>query len=585
MKKKLLSIISIFVAMLMCFAFVACNETTEPTPTPDVTDKNELPADKTLEAINTLLSAHGYSVAVKATVNSEKTEEPIVIDELAVKKGDVFKVLGDDENAYIDCSTGYAYYEQDGEFFYYEQVIPTGYVDYLKDVVDGLLPKTDEEKLEFYEKLQDVIEYDAATKTGTYFISLKEIVNFFFTPLQNSYKNGTDTVLDLIDMYIAVFVSNNDYKSLDAILTYCINHFDDIKDITLGEILLNSDNELGISVKDILALTGNAPPEEYLSAVESRTVGEALTAVTDYITAKLGESLNAGSIGEIDPSELIAAALFAPVDPADIAKTPAKLRMIKVSVLLILNSITVKDAVDLSAGSLPPDLYLFISKEIKFKKLQAKIGFTFDDDYNFSKITVDGEVAHNYTSTPNDNAEFFSDNNYTVDAAFDIYDYTDEGEYTLAAPEREENPGHVEVAVVVRADSNALSYDFYYEEGSEITVSDYAFYNVAGEPYEGMDNAVTYDAATKTFSVKASALSPVFSAENFYTEQGGVVLMTAIVEYSEGETYVLNVKFYVFKDASVDSALSSSIPMLADIFGGSNGDFEEYPDVDFQPEE
>ncbi|MCH5351104.1 MAG: hypothetical protein J1F39_03950 [Clostridiales bacterium] len=591
MKKKLLSIISIFVAMLMCFALVACNEEVEPTPTPE--DKNALPADKTMEAIDALLTAHGYKVNVKITRDSKSAKNPVTAENVLEKKGDVLKVPGDGETVYYNFATGYSYYEEDGEVYYYSQFLPSGYAAYLKDVVYGMLPETPAEKLEFYNKLQEQVKYDPSTKTGTYNLALKEVVNLFADPAQSAYKDGKTSVLKLIDTYLAMFVADSRYKTLDGVLTALINNYDAVKDATLGELLDEINDTLGVSVKDILESSGMGLPEEAWEIIDARTVGETLTALTNYMEAKLfGESDpeedEEGPAGGIDPDDLFEAintALFSPVNPDDVAATPAKLRIMKGVLIGVLDSIPFKTAVDTYGDELPPDLAILIKNNVKFTKLDAEIKFTFDDDYNFSKITLDAGVAHNYTSVDGDDAEFFADNDYSINAVLDFSDYTTEGEFTLTAPEREDNPEHVEVSVIVRADSKDATYDFYYEEGSDITVSGYTFYNVQGEPYSGMDNAVTYNAETKTFSVKASALSPVISAENFYTEQSGTVFMTALVSYGEGETYVLNVYFFVAKDATLDSAVNVSVPVFSKLFGGSDGDYEEYPDFDYQPAE
>lgn len=588
MKKKILSIISVFVAMLMCFSLVACNDANEPDPkpTPDTTDTNVLPADKTLQAIDTLLTAHGYKADAKVTTNSEFSPQPITVEYAFEKKGDVFKVTEDGESdTYLNLNTGFSYYETEEGLFAYEQAIPSGYAAYLKDVAYGLLPQTPEEKLELYKKLQDAIEYDSETNTGTYKLALKEIVNLLVLPAQNSYKGGKDSVLYVIDTYLKIFVADSSYNSLDKILTHLMDKYDDVKDASIGELLKDIEDEYGVSVKDLLMGMDMELPEEAWEAIDTRTVGEALTALADYITGKMNEN---GGEGEYDMDEVfeaINAALFAPVNPSDVALTPLKLQIIKATLIATLDSFTFKDAIDLYGDALPPDLVLLITKDIKMTKLNLEVKFTFDDDYNFSKITLDAAAAHNYTHVEGDGAEFFANNNYELNIELDISDYTTEGEFTFELAERDYNPDSVEIAVIVRADANTASYDFYYEEGSEITVSNYAFYNISGEPYDGMDNAVTYDAATKTFSVKSASLSPIFSAENFYAEQSATIFMTATVEYGEGETYVLNVKFFVVEDASLNSAINTSIPIFSALFGGSDGEFGEYPDFDYQPEE
>ena len=107
MKKKLLSIISLLVAFVMCFALVACEETNTPSGGPS----NELPADKTVEAIEDLVTTHGYKLTLKTTQNSDKTTTPPTSEQVFEKKGDVLRIEGAEVDTYLNLATGYMYRE------------------------------------------------------------------------------------------------------------------------------------------------------------------------------------------------------------------------------------------------------------------------------------------------------------------------------------------------------------------------------------------------------------------------------------------------------------------------------------------
>ncbi len=592
MKKKILAIISILIAFVMCFALVACDRTgspENPQEPSDPADKNKLPADKTVTAVENLATLHGYTVGGKITLESGKSTQPEVIEFTLEKKGDTVKITSEGmDTVYFNVDTGYVYVEKSGVLTF-EQVVPDGYAAYVVDVIKKAMPVTDEDKAEFYEKMQNSISYDGDTKTGSYTVQLKDIVNELVAPLQKSYKNG-GTICALIDEYLEMFVADENYQSVAGVLTQLIAQYDNVKDVTFGTLIDTAEQQLdGVTVPELLERIGLPIPDDQWPAIKARTVGEAAAGLIKYVdnilaqnkpqteaaAAAPAESVTEGgnteggteSGGMADvikqyAMEAVNAMLFEEVTEDELKAVPQKLETYKSMILGGLNMISVKTAVDALDGKVPSDVMLYITKGIKFTALDATVEFTFDDGYNFSNIKLNGVLSHNYAAQTGDGAEFFADNDYkcTVDLA--ISDYVTEGEYNLTVAARPLKPETVDHTVIVKADPSAQSVDFYYEEAGTITVSGYKFFNAAGAEYNVAANAVTYDAASKTFSVKYPALAPIIAAENFYTDEAGVITMRADVTYATDSTYTLEVKFVVAKDETTDSLVDVTTPII-----------------------
>lgn len=582
MKKKIMTVISLIVAFVMCFALVACNDpSSDPVDPEGPADKNQLPADKMIAAVENLATLHGYTVGGKMTLDSDGTDTPDVTEFTLEKKGDFVKVSAEGEDTvYINFKTGYLYTEvEGGSNCAQSQAIPSGYAAYIVEVIKNAMP-TDADKAEFRETLENLFSYDDETKTGSYTLKLKDVANELVAPVQKSYKNG-GMLGALIDEYLEMFVPDEDYQSVAGILNQLVKMYGDVEDVTLGEAMTEIEKYLnGQTVPELLESVGFGLPDDQWTAIRERTVGEAVAGLIKFVNSMmpgnngvstLEESGASGSEADDDdePSEAMQMVyealnyiLFEEITDKELEQVPATLEVYKAVIVGMLNSINVKTTIDKYSDKIPADVLLLITKPIKMTALDAKVEFTFDDDYNFSNLTITGLMTHDYTSVAGDGAKFFADNNYTCTIELGISDYVTEGEYNITVAPRTENPGTVSRSVIVVADPSAEKVDFYYEEAGTITVSDYKFLKANGSEYTVAADAVTYNAASKTFSVKYSALAPMIAAEDFYTVESGVITMTADVEYSAGETYTLEVKITVAKDASAESLMDVSTPIV-----------------------
>ena len=604
MNKKFLSVISILVAMLMCFALVTCNKQ-EPTPDPDPdqkpgetpTDTNVLPADKTIAAIESLLSTYGYTVAGKVTLSSDLAEEDDVTEFKLEKKGDFIKIFASDEDgsdSYTNLATGYTYYEVEDGKYAFDQFLPAGYANYLKEAVKTLLPTSSTDKEKVAKALQDAIKYDSETKTGTYTLSLKDVANAVLTPVQEAYADEEGvSVKELVDTYLGLVTSDENYKTVDALLDTLIEKYDDVKDVTIGDIIGKLDEKLGLSVKDLVSKFAPLAPEDW-EQIEDATVGYVCVALLDFIETKLpatqdetagGEDNQGGSEGGM--MEMIVGTVMeafqymmgrTDITDEELAAVPERLDAYKDVIVEKLDGVTVKQLVDNFSATLPADILLVIKEGVQVTNLDCEVKFTFDDNYKLSKVTLDALFAHDYEAEENDGASFLANNNYgfKLDVSFSDYASTGTG-YNLEVAAREYNPGTVTYAVVA-ARGTVSTVTFYLEEAAGATVDvENIEFSYKGEELEVADGTVTYDAATKTFSIQAAPFASVITAEDFYTEGNGCVTMYAEVTYAEGQSYTLELKIFVAESVSIKSAIGVSVPMFMELFGGSHED-NVYPD-------
>lgn len=436
MKKKIISVLSLIVALVMSFSLVGCNDYEAPTGSNTV----KVPAQSVTSAINQIETAYGFKGELAVNLTSKATP-PENISATVEKRGDKIKFTVDDEDGaeeYIFDARSGIVYESEGAGAVISQLCPANYVEYIEYLSEQLvsLPEADGE-----------LEYDANKKGVVFSYDGADTVNEYAKPLLDAYKFNK-TVKSLIDSYLGKFTE--DVVSVDLILLMA----DSYADKTVDEILDLLPEIAPQSAEAVAALRQKI--EDYfiddalIEAVYSRKLGEMVTALTIYIKENSGDEedtpvssesqkpadIEGGETGDGDtdvPEEEITegagmtefvmgainAMLFEEVDPATVEATLNGLFVVVNTALLL----PVKPLIDKYVPDVSPDLYTFISKNVKVEKLNAEVvlGLKLDNDTaTFTGVKGKFEFSHNYRGDVTGLTTVLADNNYKAEFALDI---------------------------------------------------------------------------------------------------------------------------------------------------------------------
>lgn len=493
MKKKLLVLLSFVLSLVMCFSFIACNGDEE---------DNVLIADKASAAFDNLLTSEGYKgeasltytsdvntglAAYEKTLSFEKRGNRVMVQMPVLKYPEAPAAEGLDAapetvmmTMIVDIDTGYVYTAGDNGKYAYEQLFPQGTFDYL---MGALRAQTDGEQSTL--PTNDELNYDGKTRTMSFDVDFASEINGLVDPLYKAYKNG-DNMLQLVNAYLPV-LSDGKYKNLDGVFAEISSKLPVVKALT-GKDVLDMLAGYGVDVYELLAAQGIELDAETKAKIESRTVGEMIVAVFDYINeafatptdGDLTDGDSTADDGSADDGALpsdeeqlqalimgaLDAMINAEVDPATVdAKLTAAVATANVLATTMLTETDVKKTLDTALAD-NPVLLDVIQNSVKFDKLGASFTVKFDGDYNIAELVVTAGLKH--TRKSEGAVGFFADNNYNVNMSLKLHDYTSTAsdfEFDIA------EKGELDYASAVVYSGTTTSFDVYVEELDKFDVT------------------------------------------------------------------------------------------------------------------
>ncbi len=451
MKRIFACIVSLMTALVMCFAFVACDgrpsgvvpdgdpggNTPAPTPTPTPDGGKDGMAAKALNAVRELFDESGFKgeVGYKLSSDGIKASNGVIEQTVAAeKRGNVLRASyttsDGEKDVLFDLDTGYEYNvkEVDGalEVLRADSVLPAGLYGYAQTMIGELVPDGD------VTADDELIEYDATTKTVSFHADGAEKINDMLEPLYTAYKSGS--VIDLLDGYIEYFsdgaytFSHTTAVGVISIYDLIYGYIGTFKDMDIGTVLETAKSmgldiqamleQNGIDVLATLAQYGVDITEEQLLARKLGQVmvgaynalGRILGGANTPSSAQDGEQTPSGGTDEMLSMILSAALKGAFVDDAD-GSTAEKAFA---DVVEMLDALKVKALID-NLSEQDPELVAFIANGVELKKLTTDVSVKLDDSDKLSELKFEFVLAHAYTGDVAADFSFLADNNYTAE--------------------------------------------------------------------------------------------------------------------------------------------------------------------------
>lgn len=536
MKRLVTLLLSVLLALAMCFSVIACgddtdNKNTDPnTPgidTPDGDDPNDTPiispeiVNKAAAAVRKLYESDSYDATFELALGSKEGDDKTYAYSLEKRGSKLAVTKAGDATSYIfDVQTGYLYVGGAQTGYVAMSVVPSdtlGYFSYvLKQYSEEYVPTEGEGEGDVGSgtdvsqpapAMPDVsAQYDEATKTLTVSVDAAKYVNDSLEPLYDAYKKNK-TILALLDDYVKS--STNNLYSFTMLYESLFLMAEANTEATFDQAnnaLKAIDPELDLYelVGEVVELT-----DDLRATIASRTLGEMLSGMYDYITALIAAPPTNVDFGSIAQG-FIAAALIDETEAS--AEKTAQIK----AAMDVLLSRSIKNILN-SALADNPEALAFISSCVTFQTLKSDMALTFDADDNIASITAACELKHSYTGET-DGFRFLSDNEYTLDLAIEFSQYSDT---------HEDFEGNI---AAVRGDSrNAIIYGeitddvtVYIETAGENmpNVASVAYVYVARSEDEEDDvhtaqtAVVTVDNAASSVAIDAEFINEVLSGAN-----------------------------------------------------------------------
>lgn len=414
MKKRLVSVISLLIAFVMCFSLTACGR--------DNNDGGDNDTPDLYEAITKAIYADGLKGDMAATYKSDNDEWSGNYS--AEKRYQIMRLTSSEENgeAYVvNISTGALYAEVNGECDPIYQLPETLY----SRIAPILTGDIDEERAaEIIKKFS----YNSKDGTATAVFDETERANALLTPILTSYK-GRGNVKDLINSYLRMFSPDPaNPRTLESVLDNVGEYILLNSDMEAGEVFALAEKQ-GIDVYELIeTYMGIKLTPEMKAAMATRTLGEMVVGMN----GALPSIMSAMSSGENVDMNMIIMSIFNAVffEEVDVDNLEESVENIKDMIDVALYALKTRDVVDnvLGRENAPHEahaLYEVIVNNIKFEKLRIEIVLSFDDNDDISSITIKGDIKHSYKGNEA-TSELLKDNNYSLNAKLDITEYLTE---------------------------------------------------------------------------------------------------------------------------------------------------------------
>lgn len=423
MKKRLITILSLVMAFVLCFSLVACGGDkggngggTDKKDPPQSDNTVSISVNDALDAVNGVLTAQGFTGTASyslSTKNTEKLTESVTLD----KRGTKLKLTAGEEETIVDYQTGYVYFNgQNG--YTYNHVFYANAFDYAQYLIASLKKQVPaDQKIE--------ARYDAETKTITFTVEKADSVNKYVAPLQNAYKKDK-TVGDLLNEYCKLLFG----KTFDAMYSSFEKYVKNPKN-TVGTLLAELKAN-GLDVEALLEMFGYTLPEQQMTAIKARPLYKVVAGAYNFIMQNFGSLIPLDEDSDDDISDvegggmesfgmgLLNAMLYAEVSDNDIA---AGLQGLSGMVTTVKNTFTVKSIVEmLKTNAKTADLYTVIKEGVKLTNANITFTLTVDDNKVIKGVNVDCYAAHNYNGEAAEGS-FLADNDYRATAELVIDEY------------------------------------------------------------------------------------------------------------------------------------------------------------------
>lgn len=521
MKKKLLAIISLLVALVMCFTLAACgpnstnnnNSGYDPSDDPDY-DPDDDPDDGTIieakrlfeklsTAVNAFYSNEGYTVTIDASEKSKSTG-PNGYNEIFERAGD-WIVIGSGEEgkeSYYSINTGYTYspayvYDSGSEEFVgygFDTSLPLGFADYFTEVITNIMQSGATATSAVAITIPEFVDitYNEDTLTATVKIDLAETVNAFTAPLRTNYANGS--LADVINDYLEMVAPG---LTLDTVIETINGFAIDNKNATVGQLAdtigaaVGTDNLSG-QLESMLSDYGFE--QANITAIMNRTLAEMVMGAMQAMTS--------GFPPETPREEKINAILNAAFfEEVDIEGYELTIEQFATAITTLLKGTDFKNTIDSTT-----EFGAIIADNVEFTDLSAEFTVTFDAQERITAMTLDVGIAHNADERNYDNTSFFADNDYAANVEIAIFDYVASVEFE---PEIEFSSGLAMTDYVMVVAQSGKDVSAYIELGGAEAVNTDEII-VGGSSASGTEyltpeaGEVVFDKTTSMLTVKSS---------------------------------------------------------------------------------
>lgn len=545
MKKRLVTILSLIMAFVLCFSLVACggdnggnkgNGPNKKDP-PQADNTVSISVNDALDAVNGVLNAKGFTGTASYTLSTKNTEA--LTDSLSLdKRGSKLKIASGDEEIIVDLKTGYVYYKH-GDYYSYSNEFYANAFDYVQYLLVSLKQEDDAKKINAI--------YDEKSKTYTFTVEKADSVNKYLEPLQNAYKKDK-TVGDSLNDYCKLLFG----KDFDAMYTVFENYVKKPEN-TVGT-LLGVLKEAGLDVEAILEMFEIELDAELMAAVKARPLNKLIAGAYNFLMENLGnllplaedetdEDLSDSEDGGMEAlgMGLVNAMLFEEISDADITTALTGMK----GLVAIVKNAAIKTTIDaaLKDNAKAADLYTVIKDGVKLKNATMTLIFTVDDAKNITGVKLDYIVSHTYTGEAAEGS-ILADNDYRATAEIVIDEYkTSTEDFVITGDPAMEYKTPIVMLVYNVTDKDVSVY--YETSGKTVTVNSYILEWVtpSGEIREIQpedENAFKFDAATSSFVFDKELVNLTLSDEalSVYLQQGYSAFGTslqAIVFFDDDE--------------------------------------------------
>lgn len=607
MKKRLLSLLALIMAFVLCFSLIACGGDTDagdkkPSGSisdnkdkDDTNDKNNSDDDddddtqtsnplgeavsitlgEVLGYANDVWTADGIAGTASYTLSTKNTKavtKSVSIDKRAnkVKAGDVI----------IDLGTGYCYYNaQDG--YKFKQYPFGGASDYAIGLLSALSAKYADQKVTAY--------YDKTTKTTTYKLDMAQNVNKYLTPLYSAYSSN-DTIGTLIDEYCTMLLGMK-YDDVYAALSEYVKN----EKNTVDTFVKMLNDKLGVDLLELVVNIGKEYDEDIgkdiaqgYQKIKNRKIAELFVSLYDNAAEYL-DDLMSGLLGgltgegsgagfDIEGAKKILIKAFTDmftndnIDTSDVAKKLDDVNAM-VKVVSVMNT---KLTIDMALADNKEfyELYSVIKEGVTLKEMSITVSFKVDDK-KVNGVKIECFAAHTYSGKAEENSPL-ADNDYlaSVELAIDEYK-TKPADFDIKFDSTYYYNHPISTYVFSLTGDNISVY--YETAGTKVTVSEITLY----KSMTGSDNlisledvpktAVVFDAKTSSFIFDGKFVKSVLEGEAVGTE------LIAMVRY-EGDDVGYGVTLTYLEGEPMDYFkffFQQMSGMLGGMMGGDTG-FDEY---------
>lgn len=426
MKKRLVTILSLVMAFVLCFSLVACGGNDDKSKQGSIKNVT-ISVSSAIDAVESVLNAKGFTGTASYSLSTKNTET-LTVSGAFDKRGSKLKLTAGEDEMIVDYQTGYVYYKGENGYTF-EHGFYANAFDYAQYLLASLKQNAPTESI-------DVV-YNRKDNTVKYTMEKADSVNKYLTPLQSAYKKN---------------------KKLGALLNeYCTLLFGKDFDTLYGEVekyiknpkntvgtLLNALKDEGVDVEAILEMTGNSLPADQMTAIKARPLNKVVAGAFKFVMNNFGEMLpfaeedgydvGTDDSGSDDPDSeegggmtnmgmaLLQAMLFEEVTEQEIATA---MQGLSDGVAFIKNNFTVKSLVDMALADTEEaaDLYTVIKDGVKLKNATMTLTLTVGDNRTITGFKIDNLISHTYKGTAAEGS-LLADNDYRATAEIVIDEYT-----------------------------------------------------------------------------------------------------------------------------------------------------------------